>query len=202
MIPKNLISVWMGRGEKCDLYKRCREAKERVFEGWNFIDITEDNCAIMDSPFMRAAEKDPNKKVHMTSAARRWALKEFSGCYLDEDVMPLKDFTPLLNTGFFIGRESGEYYCDAVIGAAPGSEVMSRLFWQFPLGCEAGESAIAYGPPNASAIINALPDRLRGELTIHDQEVFYPYLFGQEPLTVFGERTYAHHLWTYSWRPK
>jgi hypothetical protein len=194
----------MGRGEKSDLYKRCREEKEKFFVGWNFIDVNEDTCAIMDAPFMRAAQARGDN-VYLT-AARLWALREYSGFYMDEDVAPnadnpvaMKEYERLSSYEFVIGKESGNTFCDAIIGAAPKSEAMARLYFTFPWGCDADEPLVNYGPTRTTAIVNSFPQHVKERCALLEQEVLYPWYFGQEPRINNNAKTIAKHYWTASW---
>lgn len=191
MIPKNVISCWFGRGEKSELFKRCRESKERVLAGWNFIDITEDNCGVMDTPHMRAlAER--KQYASMPELARLWALFKFGGVYLDEDVEVLKDFTPLLDQEFFIGFEDGVTLCGAVMGSEPQGATISHMSRVFPIDGDASEKPTFYTPGRMLAGVRH---------TAYPPEYFFPYRYDQRREdAVITPNTYAMHHWAGSWQ--
>lgn len=152
---------------------------------------------MMSTPFMRSAAKDKNRTVLLT-AVRWWALWKYGGVYMDYDVKPLKDFTPLLNTQIFIGYEQEpNYICEAVVGAVAHCEAVSRIMWNFPWGQDVSGDTINYGPPMTSRLIAQMPDAVRSTITIHKKDVFFPFLHGQ----TYRETpdSYAAHLFLGEW---
>jgi hypothetical protein len=200
VIPKRLIRVWVGDDEPTGVYAECLREQDRMFKDWEHINVTDKNCPIMDAPFLRAA-KAQGKPVLQT-AIRYWALREYSGCYLDADVMPLRDFSPLMDHDhdMFLGYEQEPgVICEAVIGARK-SEAMSRLFWQFPWGCNAEDDIVSYGPPLTTRTIKGMPEHVRNRITVYPKHYFYTHSYGEVPR--HQPDSYASHLWAACWVKK
>lgn len=183
MIPKHVLSCWFGRGQKSDLFLRCREAKEKFLprsEGWVYIDVDEDNCGpLMTTTYMRSVIAR-GEFVKCTELARIWALLEYGGVYMDEDVEPVRSFDPLLSlphvdgapARFFIGREGGhkgdkryvdgaqveekEWINGAVMGSEKASVVSQVLYEMFPSYSDGRGRARFYGPEFLTREIEAL----------------------------------------------
>lgn len=195
MIPKNVLSCWFGRGKKTDLFLKCRESKERILAGWNFIDVDEDNCAdLMETPYMKATHAR-GEFVKCTELARIWALYTHGGVYLDEDVEVLKPLDPLLDRQFFIGREDANFANGAVMGSRAYGSTICSLLHKFPTLTEGRDGAHTYGPGYLTHELTAM-----GYDTTLPPEFFYPYLWNQTPdQAVITENTYAVHHWAKSW---
>lgn len=195
MIPKNVLSCWFGRGQKSDLFKRCRESKERVLSGWRFIDVNEDTCpALMEVPYMKAVHAR-GEFVKCTELGRLWALAAYGGVYLDEDVEVVRPFDPLLERSFFIGREDTAWVNGAVIGSRLMGDIALSLFEAFPAETDGRELANVYGPKFLTSWLRQI-----GFTDILPPEFFYPYAFGQtRDQAVITPNTYAMHHWAASW---
>lgn len=194
MIPKNVLSCWFGRGEKTDLFKRCRESKLLVLDGWNFIDVDEDHCGdLMSTPYMRSVHAR-GEFVKCTELARLWALFTYGGVYMDEDVEAVKPFDPLLDRPFFIGREDARWTNGAVIGSVGGGAAVTALLADFPRDTQGSQPANAYGP------LYLTPRVAQLGVDVLPPEYFYPYRCGQTPAqAVITPNTYAMHHWAGSW---
>lgn len=194
MIPRNVLSCWFGRGEKSELFKRCRESKERILAGWNFIDVNEDNCAMMHMPYMKAVH-ERGEFVKCTELGRLWALCVYGGVYMDEDVEAVKPFDPLLDRQFFIGREDDRWVNGAVMGSKQMAMTAVQLLGGFPVDSDGRELANVYGPKYLTAKLAEI-----GFTDILPPEYFYPYSFGQtRKQAVITPNTYAMHHWAGSW---
>jgi mannosyltransferase OCH1-like enzyme len=196
MIPKIVLSCWFGRGEKTDLFKRCRESKEKVLKDWTFIDVNEDNCDdLMDTAYM-ASVHARGEFVKCTELGRLWALQKYGGVYMDEDVEVLKEFDDaLLSRLFFIAREDDNWINGAVMGSIAYGHTINTLVGTFPQETEGRLGAHNYGPGFLTDRLSAMPGT-----PVLPPEYFYPYLWNQTPeQAVITENTYAVHHWAKSW---
>ena len=55
MIPKRIIYIWFGRGEKNELIQKCMTANRSVLKEWSFEEYTEDNYDIHSCKYMEEA---------------------------------------------------------------------------------------------------------------------------------------------------
>lgn len=116
MIPKKIHYVWLGRGEKSELIKKCIESWKKILPDYEIIEWNEDNFDINSNQYLKEAYE--NKKYAFASDYIRLAvLYEYGGIYLDTDVEVLKSFDDFLNLNAFTCFESNGYFTTAVIGA-------------------------------------------------------------------------------------
>lgn len=108
MIPKIIHYCWFGRGEKPELAKRCIESWKKFCPDFELREWNEDNCDYMAMPFMAEAYQ-AKKYAFVSDVMRLMVLEQYGGVYFDTDVEVVKDFSPLLNDGGFIGFENSQF---------------------------------------------------------------------------------------------
>lgn len=105
-IPKRVLYIWFGHGEKSDLIKKCSSINKSMLSDWEFTEWTEDNYDINSCSYMREAY-DQKKYAFASDYARFDLLYQFGGVYLDTDVELLKAIPEeFLEQGGFTGVES------------------------------------------------------------------------------------------------
>ena len=119
-----------------------------------------------------------------------WRL---GGVYVDMDVEPVRPVDDLLGHACFFGTEGNGVLTDAVFGASqhhPGIRAcMDRLlggFW-------------SPNPSDTGPLLTTEVLAGRNDVTVLDQEAFYPYLW-HEDQTPPKPGTYAIHRWNHSWK--
>lgn len=195
MIPKTIATAWFGRGQKCDLFKRCQETWHEMHPHWQFIEITEDNCGcLMDMPFMQAVH-DRKEFVKCTELARLWAVERHGGIYMDLDIEILKPLDPLLEYEHFFVREPGGLVNGAIFGAVSNCPVVQSLIDAFPSAGDGVGSPVDFGP---AFLTSAMPK----DGNVLPPHVAFPYGYNEPDPGIYGSETIVVHRWAGSWSPE
>lgn len=137
-------------------------------------------------------------------------LYQFGGIYADVDFLCLKNFEPLLNHSFFVGKSgvNETEICNALIGSVPHHPFLEKLIDQLTLPKRSdlsGEVFIATGPIYLSEMVYKNLPNTRLGIKLFDKDYFcsLPHLFSRSvnpPWSDFvTENSFAVHFWTYSW---
>ena len=157
------------------------------------------------TPFTASAYK-AKKYAFVADFVRMKALFEEGGIYFDTDVEVKKSFDNLLAANFFIGFETEESFCTAVIGAKQGHWLPKHML-EFYDKAEFKSNKIK-SLVNVNHVSRALI--LRGFLGNNEfqqisDDIVYPlgvFSEGGKKLFVRNKKSYATHLYIGSWKDK
>lgn len=201
MIPRRIVTCWMGRGKKSDLFEHCLASQRKNHPGWEFYEVNEDSePALLNFPYVRAVLAR-GEYVKATELGRLWGLARLGGIYCDADVEVLRPMDDLLRAKFFIGREDAEHLNGAVMGSMPHGMAIEYLLNNFPTQSEGRESPHFYGPGYLTRMLT--DSELPFDFVEHPPEVFYPSHW-RTPTVMdrMTDKTVAHHRWAASWVKK
>ena len=123
MIPKKIHYCWFGRGEMPQAAKDCMASWKKYMPDWEYKLWNEDNFDVHCNAYCSAAYK-AGKYAFVSDVARRKALHDDGGLYLDTDVEVFRSFEPLLHHHAFAGFEGCKRVLVAtcVMASEPGTE--------------------------------------------------------------------------------
>lgn len=124
MIPKTIHYVWLGKGEKNELIKKCMETWEQL--GYEVKEWNEDNFDINYNKFTRQSY-DARKYAFTSDVVRLYALYTEGGIYMDTDVSVHKPLDEFLNEPAFSGFERENYPVCATMGAIKGNPIIKEM---------------------------------------------------------------------------
>lgn len=127
MIPKKIHYVWVGPNEKPASVQKILTNWSEHLPDYQIIEWNEHNFRSDNAPIYVQQAIQHKKWAFVSDYIRLWVLYKFGGIYLDTDVKVIKNFDGFLGDGSFIGRESEEELCTAVIGAEPNAEWIKSL---------------------------------------------------------------------------
>ena len=104
MIPKIIHFCWFGGADLPRLAKKCIYSWKKFFPDYRIIKWDESNFDINCCNYVREAY-DKKKWAFVSDYVRLYVLYKYGGIYFDTDVEVIKDFTPILRNGAFMGRE-------------------------------------------------------------------------------------------------
>lgn len=208
MIPQILHSVLVGRTELTELEERCLRTWEEVIVGHTWCARYEwRNDDGIDSQFLR--ESIIHRPINASNYLRYWALHEFGGIYLDNDVEVLKPFDLSLDAFVGFQRDDSDKECVnvAVMGFRAGHPLLKRILdrldadtWEaYPVWTGPG---ILTDELRAMGLKGVNVEQVVGEVTVYDKERFYPWRWDEPPdRSRITERTIAVHHWGKTWVP-
>lgn len=126
MIPKKIHYCWFGRGDKPADAIQCIESWRNTLPEYEIVEWNEDNFDIDFNKYVRQAY-DARKFAFVSDVARLYALYNQGGIYMDCDVEVVKPLDELLNFETVAGFETSGCISTALIGAVPGSPIISEL---------------------------------------------------------------------------
>lgn len=127
MIPKIIHYCWFGHSPLPELAVKCIDSWKRLLPDYEIIEWNENNYDINSIPYIAEAYK--NKKYAFVSDYARFdILYHHGGVYFDTDVEVLKDITPIIEKGAFVGLEKiGSIATGLGIGFEKGNEVLKDI---------------------------------------------------------------------------
>ena len=114
MIPKIIHYCWFGRNPLPELAVKCIESWKRFLPDYEIKEWNEDNYNVHKIPYISQAY-NAKKYAFVSDYARFDILYQYGGIYFDTDVEVLKDLTPIIEQGAFMGIE-----CVGAINAGLG----------------------------------------------------------------------------------
>ncbi len=217
MIPKTIHYCWFGGKPLPEDARRCIDSWEKFFPDYEIKRWDESNFDVTACAYTKEAYEAKNW-AFVSDYARFWILYHEGGLYFDTDVEVIRDFTPILEQGAFMGCESNDVEKAEQLKVAPG----------LGLGAEAGlplykeiltcyENARYYrkdGSRDPESVVYKTTRILESHgfdprstniqclagVTVYPQEYFGPmdYQTGKLRIT---ENTYSIHHYTASWLP-
>lgn len=117
-VPKIIHYVWLGRGEKPELFYKCLESWKKNCPDYEIKEWNEDNFDFSDSIYATQAY-DKKKYGFVPDYIRAKVLYDYGGIYVDTDVEITKSFDDLLDNDFAISFENNVHCSTATLVACP-----------------------------------------------------------------------------------
>ena len=200
MIPKRIIYCWFGGKEKPQNIQNCIATWKEHMPDWEYLEINETN---FDIHFNKYVEDAYNNKAwaFVSDVARLWALYQYSGIYMDTDVVVYQPLDKFLHHEFFTGFENAHYPVTATMGAKQGNTLIKEMLdiyntKQFQIHENWGDYET--NTMIMSDIIGKYIDRERNEYQENNGIAVYPrktFCYSEQQ----DEETYTRHLMYGSW---
>jgi hypothetical protein len=215
MIPKTIHYCWFGGKAKPHSVIRCIESWKKICPEYKIKEWNERNFDVNITPYTRDAYKT-GRYVFVSDYARFYVLYQEGGVYFDTDVEIIRNISPLIECGAFVGWEKpdscGSHHVAPGLGlAAPKGhsfckEVLNR-FEQIPFFLEDGRRN-SYGMmPLMTDLMKEKGLQMNGCLQAFDNLTIYPadFLCPMDSLTgkvTLTKNTYTIHHYDMSWLPR
>ena len=213
-IPKKLHYIWIGDGEKPEIFNKCLKSWQEKMPDYEIIEINKENFDLDDhiarNKFLRECYK---RKLwaYIADYVRIHYLYENGGIYLDTDMEIVKDFSSLFeneNIEFFTGYESDDGIGMGLFGVSAKSKFLEKMIKFYD--DEIYKSPLFTLPQITKYILkndfsfdfskNEIRDEKNG-ICIYKKEYFYPFLPKEKfDESIVTENTYAIHWWHHSWK--
>ncbi len=105
MIPKIIHYCWFGGNPLPAEAEKCIASWKKYFPDYTIKRWDETNFHVHSCPYAREAY-EAKKWAFVSDYARFWILYQEGGLYFDTDVEVIRDFTPILEEGAFMGCEA------------------------------------------------------------------------------------------------
>ena len=208
MIPKRIIYIWFGRGEKNELIQKCMTANRSVLKEWSFEEYTEDNYDIHSCKYMEEAYQR-GKYAFASEFARFDILYQRGGVYVDTDVEFLKDMpdSMLCQKGFTGVEGNNKIAPGLVFAAEAGNDIVREIVESY----QAESFVLPNGELNTRTVVSRVTEifekhgfkadgseqEIEG-IHIFPFEYFCAYDFVTEQFEI-TENTYSIHHYAASW---
>lgn len=207
-IPKIIHCGIFGGWKLTEKEQRCVDSWKRVLPDYEIRTWTDFNGPTSSKFFRDACLLRP---VNSSNYIRLWAVHEFGGVYLDNDVEALRPFD--LEQRAFIGWQRDGNPQDAintaVLGSEAGHPLMLRMMRRLEeMNYDVWPVWAACAMPQAELVrlgmkgLNLEQKIGHGpaEITVYEKSRFYPWFHDEKPFPV-GESTFAIHHWGSNWDP-
>lgn len=126
MIPKIIHYCWFGENPLPISALRCIESWKKYLPNYEIKEWNETNFDVNLIRYTNEAYA-ARKYAFVSDYARFWILYHCGGVYFDTDVELIKDMTPIINKGAFMGMEdTGQN--SHIVNVAPGLGIASPAF--------------------------------------------------------------------------
>ena len=194
MIPRLLHRIWIG-GAIPEPFETYWRAWRDLHPGWELLTWTERELVGLVN---QALYEEMPTLAGKADVARYDILASHGGVYVDCDVEPLRDISPLLDgVGAFCGWEDGDNITNAVMGSEQGHPAALALATELP-GWAAAYSADLPNRRTGPAFLMAFW-RYREDVVKFPPVTFYPIPPGGQGQAPWPEESYAVHHWAKSW---
>lgn len=210
MIPKIIHYCWFGRGEKPELAKKCIASWEKFCPDFEIREWNEDNCDYLAMPFMAEAYA-AKKYAFVSDVMRLIVLEKYGGVYFDTDVEVVRNISPLLNDGGFIGFENDRFVNSGqVMAAVPHHSVIQAMIEEYKKlhFTNADGSVNAVGCPHLNTdvmerfgLVRNGKEQIVAGVHVYPADRFNPLDSTTGRLNK-TENTYSIHWYSMSWLPK
>ena len=209
MIPKIIHYCWFGRNPLPESAKKCIDSWRKFFPDYEIKEWNEDNFDVNIIPYTAEAYA-AKKYAFVSDYARFWILYHYGGIYFDTDVEVIKDMSPIINSGPFMGRELADATVNPGLGL--GAETHMDVYQLILKNFEGMEFWAEEGVQNKYTMIPMVSELLRGNgfvangdvqdimgMKIYPQDYFNPLddATGKLRLT---DNTYSIHWFMASWQ--
>ena len=124
MIPKKIHYIWLGRGEKSDLIKKCMDSWNKL--GYEIKEWNEDNFPIDYNKFTKQSY-EAKRYAFTSDVVRLYALYTEGGIYMDTDVEVYKPLDEFLGEEAFTGFEEINFPVCATMGSIKGNPIIKEF---------------------------------------------------------------------------
>lgn len=210
MIPKKIINIWFGKGEKSEIIKKCIDSNKKILDDWEFEEFTEDNYDVSSYKYMQEAY-DARKYAFASDCARFDILFKQGGVYIDTDVEFLKKLPDsfLEHYGFSGVEDNDKIASGLVFACEPGNELVGEILDSYRADSFIKED----GSFNQKTVVDRVTEiftkrgfLLNGKKQVIEGFHIYPCEFfcAYDFITrefVITENTYSIHHYTATWLP-
>lgn len=211
MIPKRFIRIWIGNTEIPQQFEIWWEEFKKLHPDYEFMTLTDFSSI---PPHIEIGKIIPQigTCAGISDVLRLLALYHFGGIYVDTDIMPIKNFDPLLEDGKpFLAKRSGKSFESAVIGSPSNHPAFKLLLDKLPewfYEHKNSAASVQTGPTFVSSVLFG-----REDITHLPIKTFYPYNGFMAPKknekikmfsnkNNFPEEMYAAHFSNHQWGGK
>ncbi|MDY3305075.1 MAG: glycosyltransferase [Clostridia bacterium] len=215
MIPKIIHYCWFGGKPLDTKSKKCIESWKKYFYDYEIKEWNESNFDYKQCRYSAEAYNE-KKWAFVSDYARFKILYEYGGIYFDTDVEIIKDLSPILKNGAFMGCENPKEYKN--ISVAPGLGIASPAGLPFYKEmADDYEKSSFYkkdGSLNLYTVVERTTDNLKkhglknenkiqniAEINIYPSEYFCPINMSTGKLETTNN-TYSIHHFAGSWEKK
>jgi mannosyltransferase OCH1-like enzyme len=203
-IPRIIHYALCGGWKLSDLDERCIATWRAVLPDYELHLWTDENGP-KDRPFFRDACR--LRPVNASNYIKFWALNEFGGIFLDNDVEVVRPFD--LSPACFVAFQRDDVIDDCINTAVIGSEpkhpfILSCLrrldsdqadTWPIWPGCGLPTEELRFRGLRGLNV-----EQVVEGVTVYDKERFYPWRWDEQPdRSRVTDRTFAIHHWASSW---
>lgn len=128
MIPKIIHYCWFGGNPLPESAKKCIASWKKFLPDYEIKEWNEENFNVNIIPYTKEAY-EAKKYAFVSDYARFWILEREGGLYFDTDVEVVKDMTPIIEAGPYMGCElhDGTIAPGLGIAAEPHMPVYIRI---------------------------------------------------------------------------
>lgn len=206
MIPKIIHYCWFGGNPLPELAKKCISSWKKYFPDYEIKEWNEDNFDVNCCDYVKEAY-DEKKWAFVSDYARFWILYHEGGIYFDTDVEVIKDMSPIIEKGAFIGCETVDKCAPGLgLGVNPGLGLYKEILdyydsIHFISRNEIQETVVDHTTKILKRhgwIGNGEIEEVAG-VTVYPPEYFCPmdYMTGKITIT---DNTYSIHWYAASWQ--
>jgi len=211
-IPKKLHYVWVGGGKMSDLMVECMASWKVQCPDYEIIEWNEKNFDIQGNPWAKAALEARNWAL-VSDVMRAWILYEHGGIYVDTDIEIYKSLDTFLDNDFFMGYESKHWVNTAIIGSAPGHEIVAKVIERYTKTAESGTTIESNTNLLAVQAYSAIMETFygikpNGKTTVYEngiglyaRDYFYPQHYLTHKLKI-TENSHTNHRCSQTWHTK
>lgn len=208
MIPKIIHYCWFGGEPKPKSVLRCIRSWQKYCPDFEIREWTEKDFDVTQHEFTRQAY-EAKAWGFVTDYIRLWAIYHYGGIYMDTDVQVLKDLTPLLEHGAYVGFERDEYVnLGHGFGAEKGHPFVKAHLEMYdtirfvnddgtldktPIPHHTTRCLRAFGMQDDTGVVQQL-----GDIAVYPRDYFSPKSFATGILTL-TPNTYSIHQFDASW---
>ena len=219
-IPKIIHYCWFGKSPLPELAQKCISSWKRYFPDYEIKEWNEDNFDVNMIKYTKQAY-EKKKYAFVSDYARFWILYNYGGIYFDTDVEVLKDFTPILKKGSFMGCERDSMISvnpglgisvapGLGIAAEPGLEIYNSILEHY----KKADFLFSNGEINTETVVMKTTRILKdyglkeeigiqnvGDITVYPKIYFCPDDTARQT-GIYDENTYSAHHYMASWMDK
>lgn len=210
MIPKTIHYCWFGRNPLPELAIKCIESWKKYLPDYEIKEWNEDNYDVRKIPYISQAY-DAKKYAFVSDYARFDILYQYGGIYFDTDVEVIKDMTPIIENGAFMGVEvAGAINTGLGIGAPAQIEIFKEILDSY----KDERFVKSDGSLNLKTVVTRVSeiffqygftkeDKIQKieDIIIYPREYFQPMNFKNNSYYI-SPNTYSIHHYANSWASK
>lgn len=194
MIPKNIISMWIG-GDMPELAKECVATHKQ--EGYNHIWIDNSNYVRGIRYVDECMEAGNYGKA--SDYLRLYYLYEHGGIYMDADSKIIKPLDDVLDHEMFVCEEENMFVANGIIGAVPHHPMLKHYMGIIDRNF-LGSGELVFQPGMYLWTELVKYSEWTPRIKVYPAEWFLPYNH-QTKVTKITENTHCIHFYFKSWKP-